>query len=84
MSKQTLISILNPRPHSTILIYDVHASESGALAILDDLYNQILEYNDNSVKWIFIVSTPKYKETSNVIVRRYPWIKKKLGLSLLF
>ena len=49
MSKQTLISILNPRPHSTILIYDVHASESGALAILDDLYNQILEYNDKSV-----------------------------------
>lgn len=84
MSKQTLISILNPRPHSTILIYDVHASESGALAILDDLYNQILEYNDKSVKWIFIVSTPKYKETSNVIVRRYPWIKKNWGYRYYF
>lgn len=76
MSKKSLINIINPSPNSTILIYDVHASESGALAILNDLYNQILEYNDNSVKWVFIVSTPKYKETSNIIVRRFPWIKK--------
>ena len=72
----SLIGLLNPQPSSTIMIYDVHASESGALAILDDLYKQITAYTDKSVKWVFIVSTPCYKETNEIIVRRFPWVKK--------
>ena len=36
----SLIGLVNPKPNSTVMIYDVHASESGALAILDDLYKQ--------------------------------------------
>ena len=32
----SLIGLVNPKPNSTVMIYDVHASESGALAILDD------------------------------------------------
>lgn len=35
---KSLIEIVNPKPNSTVMIYDVHASESGALAILDDFY----------------------------------------------
>ena len=72
----SLIGLLNPKPNSTIMIYDVHASESGALAILDDLYKQITTYPDKSMKWVFIVSTPCYKETNEIIVRRFPWVKK--------
>ena len=84
MKELSLIEVLAPKPNSTILIYDVHASESGALAILNDLYNQISDYKDLTVKWIFIVSTPHYKETANIIVRRYPWVKKNWGFRYYF
>ena len=33
----SLIGLVNPQPNSTVMIYDVHASESGALAILDTM-----------------------------------------------
>lgn len=82
--KKSLISLLNPKANSTIMIYDVHASESGALAILDDLYNQVREYEDKTVKWIFIVSTPNYQETENIKVRRFPWVKKNWGYRYYF
>ena len=75
----TLVEVVNPKPNSTIMIYDVHASESGALAILDDLYNQVRAYEDKSVKWIFVVSVPEYEETENIKVVRFPWVKKSWG-----
>lgn len=77
--KGTLVELVNPKPNSTIMIYDVHASESGALAILDDLYNQIHAYEDKSVKWVFVVSVPEYEETENITVKRFPWVKKSWG-----
>lgn len=76
---ESLISLINPSSNSTIMIYDVHASESGALAILNDLYCQIREYEDKSVKWVFIVSIPEYEETECISVRRFPWVKKNWG-----
>lgn len=81
---KSLIGIVDPKPNSTVMVYDVHASESGALAILDDLYRQIRAYWDKSVKWVFIVSTPKYEETENIMVRRYPWVKKNWGYRYYF
>lgn len=84
VNNNSLIGIVNPKPNSIIMIYDVHASETGALAILDDLYQQIKEYPDKTIKWIFIVSIPKYKETENIIVRRFPWIKKNWGFRYYF
>lgn len=79
-----LIDLLNTKSGSTILIYDVHASESGALAILNDLYNQIRDFPDKSVKWVFAVSTPEYEETENIVVRRFPWVKKNWGYRYYF
>ena len=76
MKKKELIDLIEPKSNSTILIYDVHASESGALSILNDLYKQICLYKDKSINWIFIVSTPTYEEKENIKVFRYPWIKK--------
>lgn len=58
-----------------ILIYDVHASESGALAILDDLYKKIF-YDSSKNQYMFVVSTPEYEEKDNIRVERYPWVKK--------
>lgn len=83
-NKSSLLELLAPKANSTIMIYDLHASESGALAILDDLYNQIRDYEDKSVKWIMVISTPIYAETENIIVKRFPWTKKNWGYRLFF
>lgn len=84
MSNSKLLDVIAPSSNSTILIYDVHASESGALAILDDLYQQILVHPDKSIQWIFAISTPEYKEMENIKVLRYPWVKKNWGYRLWF
>lgn len=83
-SADSLIGLVNPQPNSTIMIYDVHASESGALAVLDDLYKQIRNYSDKSVKWVFVVSTPEYEETKEITVRRFPWVKRNWGYRYYF
>ena len=61
----SMLRLINPKPYTTVMIYDVHASESGALAILDDLYHQVCVYPDKTINWIFIVSTPEYEETGD-------------------
>lgn len=71
-----LTDLISPASSSTVLIYDVHASESGALSILNDLYAQIKDYPDKTVKWIFAVSTPKYDSADNITAERFPWVKK--------
>lgn len=82
--KDSLIAMIAPQHDSTIIIYDVHASESGALAILSDLYNQVQDYPDRTVKWVFIVSTPEYKDTENTTVLQFPWIKKSWAYRFYF
>lgn len=55
------------------LVYDVAASESGALGVLEDFYLRAVEDIDN--EYVFIVSTPVFAETSNVRVCRFPEVK---------
>lgn len=74
--KLSLIDVIEPQPNSVVMICDVHASESGALSILDDLYWQIKNNADKSVRWVFIVSVPQYEQTENIIIRRFPWVKQ--------
>lgn len=64
------------------VVYDVAASSSGALTILEDYHAKALE--DKECKYCFLVSTPKLAESGNVIVKRYPWIKKSLLHRLFF
>lgn len=59
-----------------ILIYDLHASESGALSILMDLYDDVVRKEDKNVVWDFIVSTPLLNSTSHIASKRFPWVKK--------
>lgn len=84
MGNNSLIGAVNPRPNSTVMIYDVHASESGALAVLDDLYRQVRAYEDKSIRWVFVVSVPEYRESENIVVRRFPWTKKNWGYRFYF
>lgn len=67
-----------------IMVFDVPAISGGALSILNDFHNKALNFNDKSVKWIFVVSKPKLKETKNIKVLRFPWIKKSWGHRLYF
>lgn len=71
-----LIELMEVKSGSTVVVYDVHASESGALSILNDFYEQVCNYEDKSIQWIFVVSIPEYQETGNIKVFRYPWVKK--------
>lgn len=57
-----------------ILVYDVAASSGGALSILTDFYQQVVEYGGDA-EWHFVVSTPSLQEKMNIIVHRYPWVK---------
>lgn len=59
-----------------ILVYDVAASTSGALAVLEDFYGQVKKYTHKDIKWFFIVSTKKLKSVENITVKCYPWVKK--------
>jgi glycosyltransferase involved in cell wall biosynthesis len=70
----TLIECLLPARN--ILVYDVAASSSGALSVLNDFYNEVKNYDDKRINWIFVISTPQLDETENIKVVRLPWVKK--------
>lgn len=61
---------------TNIMVFDVPAENGGALSILTDFYNETLEKNDNSINWIFVISTPLLEEAENIKVLRFPWVKK--------
>ncbi|MEG1758625.1 MAG: glycosyltransferase [Oscillospiraceae bacterium] len=63
-------------PAKNILVYDVAASESGALSVLNDFYASVRKHGDKSIQWFFVISTPVLEETENIKIIRTPWIKK--------
>lgn len=63
-------------PAKNILVYDVAASSSGALSVLNDFYNEVRDHRDKSITWTFVISTPHLDETENIKVVRLPWVKK--------
>ena len=64
------------------MVFDVPAVSGGALTILYQHYDSAIKDKDN--EWIFVVSTPELKETDNVKVLNYPWIKKSWFYRLYF
>lgn len=78
----SLIDILVPAKR--IIVYDVAASASGALSVLNDLYTEVRNYSDKSIRWTFVISTPHLEETENIKVIRTPWIKKNWLCRLFF
>lgn len=67
-----------------IVVYDVAASTSGALSVLNDFYAEVKAYSDKSIKWTFVISTPQLEETDNIKVIRVPWVKKNWLCRLFF
>ncbi len=59
-----------------ILVYNLAAEYAGALTILENFYQEVLDYPDKSIHWYFLVSTDKLQDSENVTVIREPWIKK--------
>lgn len=67
-----------------ILVYDLHASESGALAILDDFYYQVVNCMNKDIEWALVVSTPNYECCGNIKIYKYGWTKKSWFHRLYF
>ncbi len=65
-----------------IMVFDVPAESGGALTILNQYYDTAIKDKEN--EWIFIVSTPELKNTENVKVFNYPWIKNSWFHRLYF
>jgi glycosyltransferase involved in cell wall biosynthesis len=64
------------------MVFDVPAESGGALSVLHDYYN---EYKvDQKNEYIFVISLPELKETPNISVLRFPWIKKSWLHRLFF
>ena len=78
----SVIDILMPAKR--IVVYDVAASASGALSVLNDFYAEVRAYSDKSIKWTFVISTPQLEETENIKVVRVPWVKKNWLCRLFF
>lgn len=65
-----------------IMVFDVPAESGGALSVLHEFYNEFKFNTEN--KYIFVLSLAELKETSNINVFRYPWIKKSWFHRLYF
>lgn len=57
-----------------IIVFDVPAEKGGALSILNEFYNKYKD--DGDKEYVFVVSKPKLRDTENIKVLRFPWVKK--------
>lgn len=65
-----------------IMVFDVPAESGGALSVLHEYYNKFKLNQEN--EYIFVLSLPELKETTNIKVLRFPWIKKSWVHRLYF
>lgn len=65
-----------------IMVFDVPAVSGGALTVLNQYYDAAVKDKEN--EWVFVVSTPKLKDTGHIKVLNYPWIKKSWFHRLYF
>lgn len=67
-----------------IMVFNVPAETVGALSILNEFYDEVRNYEDKSINWTFVLSKPNLKETNNIKVLRFPWVKKSWFHRLYF
>lgn len=67
-----------------IMVFNVPAESAGALSILNDFYEEVKAAENVHVNWIFILSKPKLRDTKNIKVLNFPWIKKSWVHRLYF
>lgn len=58
-----------------IMIFDVAADSGGALSVLQDYYQDLVQTPDGN-EYFFVISTPELKEMQNITVINFPWIKR--------
>ena len=66
-----------------VLVYDVAASSSGALSILQEYHARYCQENGEN-DYFFVISTPELTETEHVHVLRFPWVKNSWLHRLFF
>lgn len=67
-----------------VLVFDVPAVSGGALSILREYHEQAVNDPNKNKTWYFIVSLPELRETENVKVLRFPWVKNSWFHRLYF
>ena len=60
------------------MVYDVAATNSGALSVLNEFYNLASDVSRNNCEfeWYFVISTPNFKSSGNITVIKKPWVHK--------
>ena len=66
------------------MVFDVPAESGGALTILQDFYNEVVQSDQLEIEWIFVVSVPNLQNRENIKVLQFPWIKKSWFHRLFF
>jgi glycosyltransferase involved in cell wall biosynthesis len=66
------------------MVFDVPAESGGALSILNDFYQEVVENDEENINWIFVLSKPNYKETNNIKILNFSWVKKSWFHRLYF
>lgn len=66
-----------------IVVNDIAASEGGALAVLNDLYEMIVEHDDKN-EWIFLLSGEYLEPKKNIRIVQFPEIKTSWFKRLTF
>jgi len=65
-----------------VIVFDLPASESGALVVLKDFYKFVVDNSPSDIQWTFVVSTnvlddiPAGSASGRIMVHKYPRIKK--------
>lgn len=67
-----------------IMVFNVPAKIGGALTILNNFYQEVLENQSEEINWYFVISTPKLKSTKNIKILNFEWVKKSWGHRLYF
>ncbi|MDG4512697.1 glycosyltransferase [Streptococcus suis] len=66
-----------------IVVNDIAASEGGAMSVLKNFYQEIIDKDDEN-EWIFLLGDRYLKETRNIKVHVFPEIKKSWIKRLMF
>lgn len=66
-----------------IVVNDIAASEGGALSVLRDFYDEIIDKNDDN-EWVFLLGDQYLEKKENIKIECYPKIKKSWFQRILF
>lgn len=61
-----------------IIVFNVPATDSGALNVLKSFYSEILSEKIDGNEWVFVLGNIKLKDSSNIKVLNYSWVKKSI------